>query len=118
MFESSNHEPILARRATSNIQNISSKLGQAGSGNLTGGLHKTPALPRRVDTDSAAMAQPGSRSTAGVSLPGLGQQPPALPTRNQASLQKAAIARKPVANLLEDDEVHGDMGGWETLKPN
>ncbi|ETS87634.1 hypothetical protein PFICI_01462 [Pestalotiopsis fici W106-1] len=137
-FDDARFQPNLPRRASTNIQSLTSRLEQNSSGSLTGGMRQTsppPAQPRRVGTMPSTQtgASMGFRHfSGGVSLPGLGERKPALPTRpiqQQQQQQQQQIpqrtqpmpppkpARKPVVDLLADDE-GGEMNGWETLRPS
>lgn len=130
-FEDARFKPNLPRRASTNIQSLTSRLEQNSAGNLTGGMQKaspSPFPPRRVGTMPAeAGAATGPRAfSGGVSLPGLGEKKPALPTRpaqqhytqqNAQPTPPPKPTRKPVVDLLGDDE-GGEMNGWETLRPS
>ncbi|KAH6648464.1 SacI homology domain-containing protein [Truncatella angustata] len=133
-FEDSSFRPGLPRRASTNIQSLTSKLEQNGSAKLTGGMHKpSPPVthPKRVGTFPPNSGQGGRSQTpsGGVSLPGLGERKPALPTRPQQQQQHTSPTshptpppkpvRKPVmVDLLGDDEPTRAVNGWETLRPS
>ncbi|KAK6078143.1 SacI domain and endonuclease exonuclease phosphatase [Seiridium cupressi] len=129
-FDDSTFRPELPRRASTNIQSLSSRLEQNSGGNLTGGMYKAappPVQPKRVGTlPPDAGTATGSRGpSGGVSLPGLGERKPVLPSRStmQQSLPQQSQyippkpARKPVMDLLGDDGA-GELNGWETLRPH
>ncbi|KAI1862869.1 hypothetical protein JX265_008915 [Neoarthrinium moseri] len=128
-FDDPAFRPTLPTRVSTNVQTLSSQLARSGSGSLTGGMHKPsppPPQPKRVGTLPASGGFGRASPSGGVSLPGLGERKPALPTRpaQQQSLGQPQInpqhkiARKPVVDLLGDDDSTGDMHGWETLRPS
>ncbi|ORY66441.1 uncharacterized protein BCR38DRAFT_180205 [Pseudomassariella vexata] len=111
-FDNSSFTPELPRRASTHIQNLSSRLESSASANLTGGMHK-PSSPRqqvrRVGTNPTAGTPSG-----GVSLPGLGERKPVLPPRTS---QLTRPSKQPVVDLLGANDSE-DMNHWETLRPH
>lgn len=120
-FDDATFRPNLPRRASTNIQSLSSKLEQSGPGALTGGMHKPsapPLQPKRVSSGAASEGTSRGIPRGGVGLPGLGERKPVLPARlQQPPTQPAKPVRKTVVDLLGDDG-SADMNGWETLRPN
>ncbi|KAI0125909.1 SacI homology domain-containing protein [Xylariales sp. AK1849] len=111
--------PDVHRRASTNIQSLSSRLEQSGSGNLTGGLHKSspPPLQPKQESSSHAIVGNGRGGFGGaVGLPGLGDRKPVLPTPKQQPPTQP-VRRKPVEDLLGDDG-SGEMNSWQTLRPS
>lgn len=122
--------PELPRRA-STIQNLTSKLEQHGSGNLTGGMYKASppsSQPQRmgIHPPSAGQTLESKGLSGGISLPGLGERKPVLPTRpavqqlapqQSQPMPPSKLTRKPVVDLLGDDGSADEMNGWRTLRP-
>lgn len=115
--------PGLPRRVSTNVQSLSSKLEQSGSAVLTGGMHKSPPpiKPKRIGTAPAAGGT-DQKTAGGVSLPGMVERKPVLPTRQQQGSgpppKPAKPSRKPAMDLLGDSGDANEMNGWETLRPS
>ncbi|KAK8124964.1 Inositol-1 4 5-trisphosphate 5-phosphatase 1 [Apiospora kogelbergensis] len=122
-FEEDKTKPNLPRRASTNIQNLTSRLEQNNSPNLTGGMQRQmPGLtqPQRSNTTKTGTTSYGQSGFSGaVNLPGLGQRKPVLPARPPQP--GPALAPKPAkssaVDLLGDDDAT-EMSGWETLRPS
>lgn len=121
-------KPSLPSRASTNIQSLSTQLESRASASLTGGMHKAPPplpQPKRADTGYGTLGAGGrgGMPSGAVSLPGLGERKPILPTRPlQQQQQSALLSAKPPKPAykpmdLLGDEGSAEMNGWETLKP-
>ncbi|KAH8675997.1 SacI homology domain-containing protein [Xylariales sp. PMI_506] len=114
--------PSLPRRASTNIQALSSRLEQSGQGSLTGGMHRplSPQIQRKqVTPANIDMRTDRSTPSGGIGLPGLVDRKPSLPVRpHQMPIQPPKPpARKTVVDLLGDDG-SSEMSSWETLRPS
>ncbi|KAK8874407.1 hypothetical protein PGQ11_004921 [Apiospora arundinis] len=123
-FEEDKTNPNLPRRASTNIQNLTSRLEQNNSHNLTGGMQRQmPGLtqPQRSMTTKTGTTSYGqSGLSGGVSLPGLGHRKPVLPARPPQSgppTQASRPVKNSAVDLLGDDDAT-EMNGWETLRPS
>ncbi|KAK8049479.1 Inositol-1 4 5-trisphosphate 5-phosphatase 1 [Apiospora phragmitis] len=121
-FDEDKNKPNMPRRASTNIQNLTSRLEQSNSPNLTGGMQRSNQPQRSITTKTGTTNYGQGGFSGGVNLPGLGHRKPVLPARPPQPPQPAPTqASKPVKNsavdLLGDDDAT-EMSGWETLRPS
>ncbi|KAK7908118.1 Inositol-1-4-5-trisphosphate 5-phosphatase 1 [Apiospora marii] len=113
----------MPRRASTNIQNLTSRLEHSNSSNLTGGMQRQmPGLnqPQRSNTTKTGTTSYGQGGiSGGVNLPGLGHRKPVLPARpaQQEPVQASKPVKSSAVDLLGDDDAT-EMNGWETLRPS
>lgn len=118
-------KPLIPRKTSKNVSNLTAKLQASRAGTLSGGMSKAAPPPVRPDSGASHDLLTGtSNSTTAsgrVGLPGLAnvERKPALPARPQQQQQQQAHPGLNKANvdLLCGDEVV-ELNGWESLTPS